>query len=53
MGDTLKDGITPNMPKVRKLFPGVGQPGTPGSDAVIQVRKTVREAQPNRRKRNR
>ena len=50
MGNTLKDGRTPDMPTVRKLFPGVGPPRTPGSDAVIQVRKVIREAQPNRPK---
>ena len=50
MGNTLKDGRTPDMPTVRKLFPGVGHPGTPESDTVIQIRKTFREAQPNRPK---
>jgi hypothetical protein len=48
MGHTLKDGRTPTMPEVRKLFPGVGKPGTPGSDAVIEVRRFVRKTKPKR-----
>ena len=50
MGDTLKDGKTPKMQEVRKLFPGVGEPGTPGSEGVKQVRKMVRKLQPKKRK---
>ena len=50
MGKTLKDGKTPTMPEVRKLFPGVGKPGTGESDGVKQVRKIVRESSPNKRK---
>jgi len=50
MGKTLKDGKTPTMPEVRKLFPGVGEPGTEGSEAVKRVRKLVRESSPSKRK---
>ena len=50
MGKTLKDGKTPTMPEVRKLFPGVGKPHTAGSGAVKQVRKIVRESSPQKRK---
>lgn len=50
MGKTLKDGKTPTMPEVRKLFPGVGEPHTAGSDAVKQVRRIVRESSPQKRK---
>ena len=48
MGNTLKDGRTPTMPKVRKLFPAVGEPGTLGSDSVIKVHRLVRKTKPKR-----
>ena len=42
MSETLKDGVTPSMPTVRDLFPGVGKPGTLGSESVKKVRKAAR-----------
>jgi len=39
---TLKDGITPDMPTVRKNL-GVGKPGTTSSETVKNIRKAMRK----------
>ena len=48
MDKTLKDGVTPSMPTVRDLFPGVGQPGTLESETVKKARRGAR-GKPKRR----